>query len=278
MSSRNDEYFKGISPVFFLSYGICICSPVYINTNNCVFKTLPHSLNPWFKVMWEIHTLTLLYCCLPARSAFWGSIICPSSLICVSENSQCLFPVGWGAYNERERERGSALALDVPLLPILYLASVGTLHLIVMPVNAESWLAGLFSGLALCCGVWSGTMCLCHMSHVHFLHRSLSAGQEWRQIIPMWKMPCSSYLTMVLKWTCTIDLRGFFTVFFYFVATSSSKFPPITSVHPAAGTHAATDNAAISSNAKDDSIWGCCLKFHSSSDHIVAANHSLIFK
>lgn len=113
-------------------------------------------------------------------------------------------------------QRGCVLALAMPPLPILYLASVGSARLIVMPVNAESWPAGLFSGLALCCVVGTGTMCLCHLSHVHFLPRSLTVGQERRQMIPMWKISFSFHLTMVLKWGAHNRLvRGdFFTVFF----------------------------------------------------------------
>ncbi len=76
--------------------------------------------------------------------------MCPSSLVCSSESSQCFFPAGWEDQNEVQR--GCALALAVPPLSILSLASVGSVWLIVMPVNAESWPAGLFSGFALCCG------------------------------------------------------------------------------------------------------------------------------
>lgn len=199
---------------------------------------------------------------------------------------QCLFPVGWGAHNEREREVW-ALALDVPPLPILYLASAGTLRLIVMPVNAESWLAGLFSGLALCCGVCTGTMCFCHVSRVHFLQR--------RHIIPMWKMAYSAHLTMVLK--CTIDLRGFFTVFFSMNAGNFidwfvhwawvhthifSQFQVVHSTNnvPAAGPPTSANNTAISSSVWSfaHSLTSMLLEIHSSSDHIVAANHPLVFE
>lgn len=66
-------------------------------------RTFLGSFTAKTKVMWEIHTSTLLHSLLDQLSERTLSVLPPSYVVL------CLFPVGWGAHNERERGLSAGL-------------------------------------------------------------------------------------------------------------------------------------------------------------------------